>query len=858
VEQIEGKEQKAAKLFELGELCEDLFLRKDRAMVHYQAAFKLSPQDARALERARQIYREMGNLDMVSTLLGLELKVTTDEKQRALIEGRWGVTLLDLGKRDAALPHLETAAEARPDDRELSDALAAASYDKEDWLGEVERLQTQAEKSDSGLAARIWLRVARIYRLEGVTDDAYVGALGHVVQNEPQQEQANFLLEGALGAAKRWDDIVKLHEKRIYAAADERDQAELCRTFASMWALRWNDVDRSAAFYRQALEKYYGDGFSQGAQFPGHLAAFSFLREIDGQKFKEKAEWQKLLQLADLGMRAGLSDDEQAILATQAAVISWKEMKDEERARGYFDRVQKINPESVELHAFMSAHDMVAGDKPSVQQKASALMAALGGEAVPANGHGIKPEKHEAKIEPVHAEPEPKMEAKPEPKPEAKAESKKATKAEKAEARREKAERAEAAPEPKAEAKPEAEAAPEPKAEAKAEPKIEAKAEPKIEAAPVMREEKIDDALKAQMDAAKAAEGGGVDKGIEAWRKVIAAHPQVRAPRHALSALYRKAERWNALIELLKEEAEKLPDTTLDEKVATLGEMVVIYKERLKLDVMVINTYNAILALRPGDAGALDALAAQYEHMKRWPDLIGVLQKKAPTLASADEQVALHLRIAGLFQEKFSNVAEAIKAYEKALELDPGNGAAIAYLKTNYEKRRDWEKLIAVHQREIERLTDAGVRGQRYIEVAKLASEKLKKPSVSIELWSKVIDADPDHLEALSELEKLYEREKDWEKLAQVCERQASLFDDKPKKVAMLQKLGILFTDKVNDAERATSAWRVLLDLEPENKRAQDALKKLYLAQKNYDELEKFYAAHNKYDEYIRVLERQV
>ena len=41
-----AKEQKAAKLFELGELCEDLFLRKDRAMVHYQAAFKLSPQDA--------------------------------------------------------------------------------------------------------------------------------------------------------------------------------------------------------------------------------------------------------------------------------------------------------------------------------------------------------------------------------------------------------------------------------------------------------------------------------------------------------------------------------------------------------------------------------------------------------------------------------------------------------------------------------------------------------------------------------------------------------------------------------------------------------------------------------------------
>src|SRR3954471_16648913 len=107
VEQVEGKEQKAARLFELGELCEELFLRKDRAMVHYQAAFKLSPQDARALERARRIYREMGNLDMVATLLGLELKVAQGAEAKAEIQGQLGIALLDLGRRDPALPNLE-------------------------------------------------------------------------------------------------------------------------------------------------------------------------------------------------------------------------------------------------------------------------------------------------------------------------------------------------------------------------------------------------------------------------------------------------------------------------------------------------------------------------------------------------------------------------------------------------------------------------------------------------------------------------------------------------------------------------------------------------------------------------------
>ena len=121
VDKVEPKEAKAARLFALGELCEDLFLRKDRAMVHYQAAFKLSPSDARALTRARQIYREMGNLEMVATLLGLELKVAQNAAQKAEVQGRLGVAQIDLGKREQGLPHLEAAAEARPDDNELAD-----------------------------------------------------------------------------------------------------------------------------------------------------------------------------------------------------------------------------------------------------------------------------------------------------------------------------------------------------------------------------------------------------------------------------------------------------------------------------------------------------------------------------------------------------------------------------------------------------------------------------------------------------------------------------------------------------------------------------------------------------------------
>src|SRR5690349_589527 len=74
---LETPAERSERFYQIGEICEELFLRKDRAMLNYQKAFKLSQQNTRALARARAIYREMANLDMVSKLCELELKLTS-------------------------------------------------------------------------------------------------------------------------------------------------------------------------------------------------------------------------------------------------------------------------------------------------------------------------------------------------------------------------------------------------------------------------------------------------------------------------------------------------------------------------------------------------------------------------------------------------------------------------------------------------------------------------------------------------------------------------------------------------------------------------------------------------------------
>jgi tetratricopeptide (TPR) repeat protein len=358
--------------------------------------------------------------------------------------------------------------------------------------------------------------------------------------------------------------------------------------------------------------------------------------------------------------------------------------------------------------------------------------------------------------------------------------------------------------------------------------------------------------------AALEAEKQSLEKGIEAWKKLVSAAPGTWPPRRELARVYKKAERWNAFIEVMKDAIEKAHWSDPDDKVPLLLEMIEVYRDRLKLDVMVVNAFSQILSIQPDNLEASQALAAQYEQMKRWPDLISLLRRRASVVPETSEKVALHLRVANLFLEKFSNQVEAIKAFEQVLEIDPTHQQALAFLKQMYEKRRDWDKLIAIHEREIARIADPAERSARRVEVARLASEKLKKPLLSIELWKQVVEDSPENVEALAELEKLYEREKSWTELASVLERQVELGAGDPvKQSAGLVKLGILYTERVNLPAKAVEAWSGLLLREPDNRRAQDALKKLYLQQRDWNSLERFYAAQGKWDELVRVLERQ-
>ena len=106
---LDDKAKQSDSLFELAQLAEAVCAERERPLALYQKAWKQHPENRKALRRARELYSELGRLDMVAKVGELELKQSPDDLELA---GFVGEAMLDAGAFDKARVQLERAAAA--------------------------------------------------------------------------------------------------------------------------------------------------------------------------------------------------------------------------------------------------------------------------------------------------------------------------------------------------------------------------------------------------------------------------------------------------------------------------------------------------------------------------------------------------------------------------------------------------------------------------------------------------------------------------------------------------------------------------------------------------------------------------
>src|SRR6185369_2076635 len=222
-------------------------------------------------------------------------------------------------------------------------------------------------------------------------------------------------------------------------------------------------------------------------------------------------------------------------------------------------------------------------------------------------------------------------------------------------------------------------------------------------------------------------------KAIEQYKTVLRTDPDNRDARDALKRLYTATEGWNALVELLRQDLERTPQTEPLQRASVLREIANVYRERVKNEAALVTVLTQIVQLDESDIDAVRELTRVYETLGRWRDLLAYQQKLAELSTNPTEKANLYRAAARRWIEQFSNVQNAVIAYEALLEVDGNDVEASQKLKELYIKRRSFPQLFALYEKQLP-TAEGAARIELLTEMSKLAAERLDRGAAAISL----------------------------------------------------------------------------------------------------------------------------
>jgi tetratricopeptide (TPR) repeat protein len=315
--------------------------------------------------------------------------------------------------------------------------------------------------------------------------------------------------------------------------------------------------------------------------------------------------------------------------------------------------------------------------------------------------------------------------------------------------------------------------------------------------------------------------------------KAFREDPTDRALRARMEALAEKSGHEEELAAIFEDELERLPPADTAEVAQRLG---ALYEEKLGDPTRAATFLRRAVALDPGAAAtALPALERLYARLEAWPELADVLGQRAGAAAGAEKVQLLH-RLGQLCEERLASSDRAAEAYEAAVRADPRHLASLRALEGLYEAAGRKEDLFQNLAAQRAAATDAAARERVLARMAALAAE-LGRLDEAVALWKDLLQARPRHEEALVALEELYERLERWSDLAQHLRLRVQATVDRREIARLNDKLGLVLRSRLGDPTQAIQSYKAVLDTDPRNRRALEALRDIHAAQGDLDAL---------------------
>ncbi|HLV65769.1 MAG TPA: tetratricopeptide repeat protein, partial [Polyangiaceae bacterium] len=336
---------------------------------------------------------------------------------------------------------------------------------------------------------------------------------------------------------------------------------------------------------------------------------------------------------------------------------------------------------------------------------------------------------------------------------------------------------------------------------------------------------------------------GQVENAVRAYREIFdKLEPNNDDAILALGRIYEQTENFGELERVYQRELENAVGDVQEAEIR--AKMAHLAADRLGNIEGAIEGWKRVLDLRGEDREALAALAGLYEQKGKWAELTDVLERHFDIAESDEERVNILTRRARLFADRLNRDDEALETWQRVLDIDFSNVAALRAIAHVWRTRQDPNELVAALHATIDRaaaLLDAEELAAIHRELGKTYGSVLNQPFEAADAWRRLLEVDAGDFEAMAELERIYREDERWVDVVGVKMQRAAALAEPAEKIAELLQVTEIWKKEINDYDQATTAFQEILAIDPAHVESFEALERLHTAAGRWENLIELY-----------------
>lgn len=313
------------------------------------------------------------------------------------------------------------------------------------------------------------------------------------------------------------------------------------------------------------------------------------------------------------------------------------------------------------------------------------------------------------------------------------------------------------------------------------------------------------------------------DLALACLNSVLGSDPSNDAALEAMAAIYRRAQQWAELGQVLIKRAEAAAPALSRDLRAEAAE---IAEKRLGNQASARDLYEAVLTEDPGHERAATSYAEMLERLGETAAQARVLEQRAVAKAPPLRQELL-CKVAELYDDKLADTAAAARLYQEALAEDSGLLEALRGLDRIYSKTGRYDELLRNLERQLELAVTPRQKVVLLERIAGLYEEEHLDHRRAAESCERILELDPNNDNALAQLARHYRMLERWADVALVQERRLASLSDPESKAEVAAVLGRVLSEQLGERERALDAYEQALEALPSYPPALEAAAKL-------------------------------